>query len=49
MLQNTRVTACTVSDLLGENQQGGKITTPPPPTQIRVKKEVLIQMFSREF
>ena len=39
MLQNARVAAFTVSDLLRENQQGGggggKITTPP--TQIRLK------------
>ena len=37
-MQNARVTAFTVSELLRENQQGGggdKIT--PPPTQIRVK------------
>ena len=39
MLQNARVTAFTVSGLSRENQQGGKITSPPPPpTQIRVKK-----------
>ena len=36
MLQNAKVTAFTVSELLKENQQGGKIT-PPPPFQIRVK------------
>ena len=42
MLQNVRVTAFSVSELLRENQQptwggwgGGKIT-PPPLTQIRV-------------
>ena len=35
MLQNARVTVCTVSDLLWENQQGGKVTAPF--TQIRVK------------
>ena len=34
MLQNARVTAFTVSELLRENQQGGKITAP---TRIRVK------------
>ena len=34
MLQNARVTAFTISELLSENQQdGGKITLPP--TQIR--------------
>ena len=36
MLQNSRVTAFTVFELLRENQLGGKIT-PPPPFQIRVK------------
>ena len=35
-LQNTRVTAFTISELLRENQQEGKIT-PPLSTQIRVK------------
>ena len=35
MLQNARVVAFTVSELLKENQQGGKINLPP--TQIRVK------------
>ena len=29
MLQNTRVAAFTVFELLRENQQGGKITLPP--------------------
>ena len=43
MLQNTRVTASTVSESLRENQQGGgggggKITLFP--TQIRIKKFV---------
>ena len=33
MLQNARVTAFTISELLGENQKGGG----SPPTQIRVK------------
>ena len=42
MLQNVRVLALTVSELLRENQQGGggrggKINPPPPPTKIRVK------------
>ena len=31
MLQNSRVTAFTVFELLRENQLGGKITHPPPP------------------
>ena len=39
-MENARVTALTVSELLRKNQQGegggGKII--PPPTQIRVKK-----------
>ena len=35
MLQNSKVTAFTVSELLKENQERGKITTLP--TQIRVK------------
>ena len=42
MLQNARVTAFTVSELLRENQlEGGDKITPPPPytrTPIRVKK-----------
>ena len=39
MLQNARVTAFTVSELLRENQQEGegKITPPPPAIEIRVK------------
>ena len=36
MLRNARVTALTVSELLGENQQGGRIT----PTQIRVNNSL---------
>ena len=42
MLQNARVTLLIVSELLRENQQespggeGVKITSPPPPLQIRV-------------
>ena len=35
MLENIKVTAFTLSELLMENQQEGKITHPP--TQIRVK------------
>ena len=31
MLQNARVTAFTISELLSEKQQGGKITPVPPP------------------
>ena len=37
MLQNAKVTAFTVSELIRENQQGDKITPLSPPTQIRVK------------
>ena len=38
MLQNSKVTAFTIFELLKENQLGGKITPPPLPpfTQIRV-------------
>ena len=32
MLQNARVTAFTVSELLRENEQRGKITPPPAPS-----------------
>ena len=35
MLQNARVTAFTVSELLRENQQGGGGELSPPPTQVR--------------
>ena len=39
MVQNTRVTAFTVSELLRKNWQGVKITSPPPfTTQIRAQK-----------
>ena len=38
MLQNSKVTALTVFELLRENQPGEvKLRPPPPPTQIRVK------------
>ena len=37
MLQNSRVTAFTIFELLRENQLGGGGKTTPPPTQIRVK------------
>ena len=36
MLQNARVRAFTVPELLRENQLGGSIKLPPPP-EIRVK------------
>ena len=41
MLQNSRVSAFTVLELLRENQMGGegKITPPPRATQIRVKAD----------
>ena len=45
MPENSRVTAFTVSELLRENQQKVKLL----PTQIRVKKETLAQVFSCEF
>ena len=47
MLQNARVTAFTVSELLRENQLGGKVTPPPTPltpTRIRVKLSYLLVM-----
>ena len=37
MLQNTTITAFTVSELLRENQQRVTIIPPPPSLQIRVK------------
>ena len=36
MLQNARVAAFTVSELLRENQQGGKIN-PSPPARLGLK------------
>ena len=36
MLQNSRVAAFTVSELLRENQQGGKIIPPPPTPRLLV-------------
>ena len=46
MLQNTRVTAFTVSVLLRENQQGGGVKLPPPPpTKIRVNAFVILHEF----
>ena len=37
MLQNARVTAFTVSELLKENQQGGgSVKLPPPPRSSRL-------------
>ena len=36
MLQNARVAAFTISELLRKNQQGGGVKLPPFPTQIRV-------------
>ena len=40
MLQNARVTALTVSESLGENQQVGKINPPPPPPRLGLKSFV---------
>ena len=47
MLQNARVTAFTVSELLRENQLGGKVTPPTPltPTRIRVKLSYFFFVF----
>ena len=47
MLQNARVTALTVSELLRENQQAGKggnykITPPPPHTHTHTRPHTLI-------
>ena len=44
MLQNSRVTAFTVLELLRENQLRSKITPPLPPTQIRAN--ILIRLAS---
>ena len=47
MLQNAKVTALILSELLRENQQGaGKITpSPHHPTQIRVKENGKLQNY----
>ena len=42
MLQNTRVTAFTVSDLLRENQHGGKITSAPP--RLRLNNDITFEI-----
>ena len=49
MLQNSRVTAFTVFELLRENQLGGgnSVAHPAPPTQIRVKW--FTALFSKNF
>ena len=39
MLQNSRVTAFTIIELLRENQLGGWVKLPPIPTQIRVNSQ----------
>ena len=51
MLQNAKVTAFTVSELLRENQQQGRGRgiTPPSPTQIRVKAIILYSVHSISF
>ena len=41
MLQNARVTASTVSELLWENQHGGK-TTPPPRPRLGLKSKYVL-------
>ena len=44
MLQNARVTAFIVSELLRENQQGGGVKLSPTTTQIRVNAKYLITL-----
>ena len=41
MLQNTTITAFTVSELLRENQQRGTIIPPPPP-RLGLKEQVSV-------
>ena len=47
ILQNARVTAFTISDLLRENQQGGEITVPPPKLGLRDQQEYTIRTISQ--
>ena len=51
MLQNARVTAFTVSELVRENQEGcvGRGEGKDPPTEIRVEKWGSIAVLSSEF
>ena len=39
MLQNVRVTAFNVSELLGENQQGGRVKLPTPTPRLGLKQK----------
>ena len=48
MLQNARVTACTVSELLRENQQGKRVKLAPLP-RIRVKISEDPEVVSRRY
>ena len=48
MLQNARVAAITVSELLRENQQGSKITPPQPRLELTKKIVNVIQRFPVE-
>ena len=41
MLQNASITSFTVSELLREHQQGGKITPPPPHTHTLIRVNIL--------
>ena len=47
MPKNATVTAFPVSELLRENQQGGKITNYPSPLPIRVKLGVRFYFISK--
>ena len=49
MLQNVRVTAFTISELLRENQQGGgKIPPPSTPYLIRANQESSVEITPKE-
>ena len=47
ILQNARVTAFTISELLRENQQGDEITVPPPKLGLRDQQEYTIRTISQ--
>ena len=49
MLQNARVTAFTVSELLKENQQEGGVAPPYPPSKIRVKLKFKAELNKNTF
>ena len=46
-MQNARVTAFTISELLRENQQGDEITVPPPKLGLRDQQEYTIRTISQ--